>query len=99
MTPCIRLGRDVAADIKFCPCKTIIPFYRNHVIAQIKPATNTRVDFGLSLGPDVPFTTRLKDTGGLKKKDRITHKVEITTLADIDADVKKWLKAAYDRDA
>jgi len=94
----LRLGRDVAADIKCCPCKTIIPIYRNHVIAQIKPATNTRVDFGLSLGDDVPFTTRLKDTGGLKKKDRITHKVEITSLADIDADVKKWLKAAYDRD-
>jgi hypothetical protein len=77
----------------------MIPFYRNHVIAQIKPATNTRVDFGFSLGADVPFTSRLKDTGGLKKKDRITHKVEITSLAEIDAQVKKWLQAAYSRDA
>jgi len=95
----LRLGREVAADMKFCPCKTIIPFYRNHVIAQIKPATNFRVDFGYSLGPEVKFTSRLKDTGGLKKKDRITHKVEITSLSDIDADVKKWLRMAYDRDA
>ena len=38
-------------------------------------------------------------TGGLKKKDRITHKVEISRPADIDADVKKWLRMAYDRDA
>jgi len=95
----LRLGREVAADMKFCPCKTIIPFYRNHVIAQIKPATNFRVDFGYSLGPEIKFTSRLKDTGGLKKKDRITHKVEITSLSDIDADVKKWLRMAYDRDA
>ena len=94
----MRTAREVAADIKFCPCKTIIPFYRDHVIAQIKPASNTRIDFGLSLGPDVPFTARLKDTGGLKKKDRITHKVEIMSAADIDADVRKWLRAAYDRD-
>jgi Domain of unknown function (DUF5655) len=95
----MRLAMDVADDIKFCPCKTIIPFYREHVIAQIKPATNTRIDFGFSLGPDYPFTARLKDTGGLKKKDRITHKVEISKPADIDAGVRKWLQAAYDRDA
>jgi len=94
----MRLAREVADDIKFCPCKTIIPFYRNHVIAQINPATKTRIDFGLSLGPDVPFTARLKDTGGLKKKDRITHKVEVARMEDLDAELKKWLRMAYDRD-
>jgi hypothetical protein len=94
----MRMAMEVAGDIKFCPCKTIIPFYREHVIAQIKPATQTRIDFGLSLGPDVPFTARLKDTGGLKKKDRITHKVEITKLADLDAQLKKWLRMAYEGD-
>jgi hypothetical protein len=94
----MRLGLDVAADIKFSPCKTIIPIYREHVIAQIKPATNTRIDFGLALGPDVPFTPRLKDTGGLKKKDRVTHKVEIAKPEDIDVEVEGWLRQAYDRD-
>jgi hypothetical protein len=95
----MRMARDVADDIKFCPCQTIIPFYREHVIAQIKPSTRTRIDFGLSLGPSIPFTARLKDTGGLKKKDRITHKVEITKISDLDAQLKKWLRKAYDRDA
>jgi hypothetical protein len=94
----MRLAREVAPDIKFCPCQTIIPFYREHVIAEIKPATRTRIDFGLSLGPTVPFTARLKDTGGIQKKNRITHKVEITKPEDIDASVRKWLKMAYDRD-
>jgi hypothetical protein len=94
----MRLALEVAPDIKFCPCKTIIPFYREHVVAQIKPATNTRIDLGLSLGPDVPFTPRLKDTGGLKKKDRITHKIEIARPEDIDVEVEGWLKAAYERD-
>lgn len=94
----MRLAMDVAPDIKFCPCKTIIPFYREHVIAQIKPATNTRIDFGLALGPDVKFTPRLKDTGGLKKKDRITHKIEIAKIEDIDVEVEGWLRKAYERD-
>jgi hypothetical protein len=94
----MRLALEVAPDIKFCPCKTIIPFYREHVIAQIKPATNSRIDFGLSLGADYPFTPRLKDTGGLKKKDRITHKIAIAKADDIDVEVEGWLRAAYERD-
>ena len=32
------------------------------------------------------------------KKDRITHRFEITSLKDIDDEVKKWLKIVYDRD-
>jgi hypothetical protein len=95
----MRLAMEVTPAVKFCPCKTIIPFYREHVIAQVKPATNSRIDFGLSLGSDVPFTPRLKDTGGLRKKDRITHKIEIARLEDIDVEVEGYLRAAYDRDA
>jgi len=41
---------------------------------------------------------RLIDTGGFAKKDRITHRFEITSLKDIDDEVKRWLKVAYDRD-
>lgn len=95
----MRLAQEISSEIKFCPCKTIVPFYRNRVIAQIKPATKSRIDFGLSLGADIPFTARLKDTGGLKKKDRITHKVEVTSLADIDKELADWLQVAFDRDA
>jgi hypothetical protein len=95
----MRFAQEVADDIKFSPCQTIIPFYRNHVIARIKPSTRTRIDFGFALGKETPFTARLKDTGGIAKKDRITHNVAITRMEDIDADVKKWLRLAYERDA
>jgi len=40
----------------------------------------------------------LVETAGYARKDRTTHPIEITALADIDATVKKWLKAAYDHD-
>jgi hypothetical protein len=70
----------------------------NHVFAQIKPTTRTRIDLGLALG-DTPATGRLIDTGGFEKKDRITHRIPITSPAEIDDEVKRWLKTAYDRDA
>jgi hypothetical protein len=89
----LNLGKSLGQDVKACPCKTLVPLYRQHVFAQIRPTTNSRIDFGLC------FTThkgklpkRLIDTGGLAKKDRITHRVPIESLTDIDDEVKKWLK-------
>jgi hypothetical protein len=39
------------------------------------------------------------DTGGLAKKDRITHRMELTSTGQIDGEVKKRMKTAYDLDA
>ena len=94
----LELGLKQGKDVKACPCQTIVPLYRNHVFAQIKPATRTRIDFGFAL-QDKKATGRLIDTGGYAKKDRITHRIPITSIADIDDEVKRWLKTAYDLDA
>lgn len=93
----IELGTGLGSDVRVCPCKTIVPLYRNHVFAQIKPAMRTRIDLGLALG-DTKATGRLIDTGGLAKKDRITHRIPVTKVADIDGDLCRWLRVAYDRD-
>jgi uncharacterized protein DUF5655/uncharacterized protein DUF4287 len=93
----LALGRSLGNDVRVCPCQTIVPLYRKHVFAQIKPTTRTRVDLGLAL-KDAKVPKRLIDTGGFAKKDRITHRIEITSLKDIDAELKKWLKTAYDMD-
>lgn len=94
----LKLGLSMGKDVKACPCQTIVPIYRNHVIAQIKPTTQTRIDFGLALGDTKKTPTRLIDTGGFAKKDRITHRFEVTSLKDIDDEVKRWVKTAYERD-
>ena len=94
----LKAGLKTGKEAKACPCTTIVPLYRNHVFAQIKPATQTRIDMGFALGNMKP-TGRLIDTGGFAKKDRITHRIPITSLEDIDDEVKHWLKVAYDRDA
>src|SRR5262249_56682504 len=70
---------------------------RSHVLAELKPSTKTRLDLGLALR-DEPFTERLIDTGGRAKKDRITHRVAITRIEDVDDEGKAWLRLAYDLD-
>jgi hypothetical protein len=94
----LKLGMALGRDVKVCPCKTMVPFYRRHVFAQIKPSTATRIDLGLAL-EETSVPARLIDTGGLAKKDRITHRIGISSPAEIDAEVKHWLRFAYDLDA
>lgn len=94
----LRLGLSLGADVKASPAKTIVPLYRNHVFAQIRPATKTRIDLGFALG-DTPATGRLIDTGGYAKKDRITHRIPVASLEDVDEEVRDWLKMAYEMDA
>lgn len=94
----LSLGLSQGKDVKACPCTTMVPLYRNHVFAQIKPATNTRIDLGFALGAR-QAEGRLIDTGGYAKRDRITHRIPIESAAGIDAEVKQWLKTAYEEDA
>ncbi len=94
----LLLGLKLGKDVKACPCKTIVPLYRNRVFAQIKPTTQTRIDLGLALGK-AKTPKRLIDTGGLAKSDRITHRIPIANLAEIDNEVKRWLRTAYELDA
>jgi hypothetical protein len=93
----LQVAFALGDDVKACPCKTIVPLYRNHVFAQLKVATRTRIDLGFAL-KDTKAAGRLIDTGGLAKGDRITHRIPIASIAEIDAEVKRWLKKAYDLD-
>jgi hypothetical protein len=94
----LEVGRGLGPDVRVCPCKTIVPLYRDNVFAQIKPTTRTRIDFGLSLRGVEP-AGRLLSTGGEAKGDRITHRIAVQSPADIDAELERWLRSAYERAA
>ena len=94
----LEIARTLGKDVRICPCKTIVPIYRRHVIGQIFPASRTKIDFGLALR-DTPASGRLIETGGWEKKDRITHRIPISSLAEIDSEVERWLRFAYELDA
>jgi hypothetical protein len=93
----LECGLSLGEDVKACPCKTIVPLYRVQVFAEIKPTTTTRIDLGFAL-KNTKAKGRLIDTGGFAKGNRITHRIPITEPADIDDEVHRWLKAAYELD-
>lgn len=92
----LELGLSVGKDVKACPCKTMVPLFRNHAIAEIKAAARGRIDLGLALGKyEGKLSKRLVDTGGAAKRDRITHRIPIHALEEVDAEVATWLERAY----
>lgn len=98
----LELALSMGKDVKACPCQTIVPLYRNHVFAQLKPTTLTRIDLGLALGDPASMkdpSGRLVDTGGFARKDRLTHRIEVKSPGDLDGVLGRWLREAYSRDA
>lgn len=93
----LAMAFALGKDVRVCPCKTIVPFYRKHVFAQVKPTTATRVDIGFAF-KDMKPSGKLISTGGFEKGDRITHRIPIESIEDIDKEVGKWLKHAYEID-
>ena len=93
----LALAFELGKDVRVSPCKTIVPFYRKHVFAQVKPTTAMRVDLGFAF-KDMPPTGKLISTGGFEKGDRITHRIPVGSAAEIDKEVGKWLKQAYEID-
>jgi hypothetical protein len=91
----LKLVRALGCDVRVCPCKTVIRFYRRRVFAQIKPSTTNHIDLGLAL-EDTNVPDRLIDTGGLAGNDRITHRIEVSSVTRIDIEVRHWLRFAYD---
>ncbi len=93
----LTFAKTLGKDVGVSPCSTMVPIYRKHVIAQIKPTTRTRIDLGLAL-KDTKTPKRLIDTGGLAKRDRITHRIEITRVEEFDDEAKRWMRTAYEKD-
>jgi hypothetical protein len=94
----VAYARTLGADVKVCPCKTIVPLYRKRVFAELKPATKTRLELALVLG-EVPFAGKLQANPRAKGNDRLRHLIALTTAKDFDAEARKWLQVAYKADA
>ena len=95
----LQLGLNIGKDAKACPCKTIVPLYREHVFAEIKPATNSRIDLGLALGNLTgKIPARINAVKG-PKGNRITHRIAIESVEQVDAFVERWMRTAYEADA
>jgi predicted transport protein len=80
-------------DVEFSPKKTYVSLRRSKQFGLIQPSTATRLDLGLNLKGVAP-KGRLEAAGSWNAM--CTHRIKLATAADIDAEVKTWLKQAYD---
>jgi hypothetical protein len=96
----LDLAAELGPDVRVCPCQTIVPIYRAHVVAQVKPSTKRRLDLGIALGilerGETP--ARLLPAPGVQRGDRITHRFELSSPEEVDPVVVRWLQRAYDLD-
>jgi hypothetical protein len=73
------------------------PKQRKRQFGAIQPSTADRVDLGLVL-PGVKAQGRLEATANVGG-GRVTHRIALRSPREVDAEVRRWLKEAYDRDA
>ncbi len=80
-------------DITNTPKKGSVSIIRKRQFALIKPATKTRIDLGLKI-KDKPIEGKLEHSGPFGTM--CTHRIQLTTVDDIDGKVLSWIKEAYD---
>ncbi len=81
-------------DVEITPKKDSVSVIRKRQFVLIKPATKSRIDLGLKL-KDKPTTTRLESSGPFGTM--CTHRVQLTEVAQIDAELKAWISEAYNQ--
>jgi hypothetical protein len=90
----LKFGLALGSDVRACPCSTIVPLYRRHVFAQLKPSSRSRLDLGLALKGEQP-PPFLIETGGAQKGDRITHRFPLSSETDFGDEAGEWMRRAY----
>jgi len=89
----IRVVSRFGKDVEVSPKKTYVSLRRNKQFALVQPSTRTRVDVGINLKGQSP-TARLEQSGSFNAM--VSHRVRITQKGEVDAELKRWLKKAYD---
>ncbi len=77
-------------DVEVAPKKASVSLRRKKQFGLVQPSTRTRVDVGLSL-KGAPPAGRLESWNAM-----CSHRVRVTSVEQVDAELLAWLKQAYD---
>lgn len=89
----IKMIEGLGKDVEVSPKKTYVSLRRSKQFALIQPTTATRIDLGIKL-KDTPPAGRLEAAGSFNAM--VTHRVKITDKSEINAELKAWLRRAYE---
>jgi len=90
----IKYVKSLGSDVTTTPKKGSVSIIRKRQFVLIKPATKTRIDLGFKL-KDKPMTDRLENSGPFGTM--CTHRVRISESADVNSELKGWIKEAYEK--
>jgi len=85
-----KFGNDITKTTK----KDSVSVIRKRQFALIKPATKIRIDLGLKI-KDKPIEGRLEKSGPFGTM--CTHRIQLTSVSDVDIEVIRWLREAYEK--
>jgi hypothetical protein len=80
-------------DLEVAPKKAYVSLRRKKQFALVQPSTKTRVDLGINLKGKSP-AGRLQPSGSFNAM--VSHRVQLTSPGEVDAEVVSWLKEAFD---
>jgi hypothetical protein len=86
--------KEFGDDLTITPKKDSVSFIRKRQFTLVKPATKTRIDLGLKLKGKA-LTERLESSGPFGAM--CTHRVKLSSIDEIDAELMEWLKEAYQK--
>jgi predicted transport protein len=90
----VKAVKALGKDVEIAPKKSYVSLRRNKQFALIQPTTKTRVDLGINLKGAAP-EGKLEASGSFNSM--VSHRVRLETAKDVNADIKKWLKQAYEQ--
>lgn len=83
---------QLADNLTISPKKTSVSFIHKKQFVLVKPATKTRIDIGLKLtGHET--TERLLNSGPFGTM--CTHRVQVSSITDVDEQLIDWISQAY----
>lgn len=89
----IKTVSSFGDDVEVSPKKAYVSLRRSKQFALVQPSTKDRVDVGINLKGE-PATKRLEESGSFNAM--VSHRVRLTKTNDVDTELKKWLRKAYD---
>ncbi len=91
MEALVDQARSLGDDVTVVVQKTGVSLRRNKQFALVQAPSSKRIQLGLNLD-QTPPGGRIQETTGM-----CTHRVDLTSLDEIDDEVEVWLAAAYQR--
>jgi hypothetical protein len=91
----LKAAQTLGDDVEIGARQTYVSFNHGRQFAIVRAMTQTTADVGLVL-PGEPIGGRLKRPGSLGS-DRLTHKVTLRAVDDVDNELRGWLRRACER--